>query len=212
MPRLVLLGPPGVGKGTQSSRLARALGVPHLSTGDLLRAAVAARTPLGVAADAHMRAGRLVPDDLVLQILTERLGRPDCRGGFVLDGYPRNLAQADALDAVAPIDAVFSFDLPVDVLVERLSGRRVCPTCQAVYHLSTLPPRRPGVCDHDGTPLVQRPDDRPEAVTTRFRVYEELTAPLIARYRALGRWQAVDARGTPDEVQARLRAAIDRRG
>lgn len=212
MPRLVLLGPPGVGKGTQSSRLARALGVPHLSTGDLLRAAVAARTPLGVAADAHMRAGRLVPDDLVLQILTERLGRPDCRGGFVLDGYPRNLAQADALDAVAPIDAVFSFDLPVDVLVERLSGRRVCPTCQAVYHLSTLPPRRPGVCDNDGTPLVQRPDDRPEAVTTRFRVYEELTAPLIARYRALGRWQAVDARGTPDEVQARLRAAIDRRG
>lgn len=212
MPRLVLLGPPGVGKGTQSSRLARALGVPHLSTGDLLRAAVAARTPLGVAADAHMRAGRLVPDDLVLQILTERLGRPDCRGGFVLDGYPRNLAQADALDAVAPIDAVFSFDLPVDVLVERLSGRRVCPTCQAVYHLSTLPPRRPGVCDNDGSPLVQRPDDRPEAVTTRFRVYEELTAPLIARYRALGRWQAVDARGTPDEVQARLRAAIDRRG
>ena len=210
MPRVVLLGPPGVGKGTQASRLGRALGIPHLSTGDLLRSAVAGRTPLGLEADSHMRAGRLVPDPLVLQILKERLAEPDCRAGFVLDGFPRNVAQADALDAIARIDAVFSFDLPVEVLVARLSGRRICPTCQSVYHVDTLPPRRPGVCDNDGTALVQRPDDRPEAVTTRFAVYQQQTEPLIARYRALGRWQAIDARGSPDDVQARLRSAIDR--
>jgi adenylate kinase len=210
VPRVVLLGPPGVGKGTQASRLGRALGIPHLSTGDLLRSAVAGRTPLGLEADSHMRAGRLVPDPLVLQILKERLAEPDCRAGFVLDGFPRNVAQADALDAIARIDAVFSFDLPVEVLVARLSGRRICPTCQSVYHVDTLPPRRPGVCDNDGTALVQRPDDRPEAVTTRFAVYQQQTEPLIARYRALGRWQAIDARGSPDDVQARLRSAIDR--
>lgn len=210
MPRVVLLGPPGVGKGTQASRLGRALGIPHLSTGDLLRSAVAGRTPLGLEADSHMRAGRLVPDPLVLQILKERLAEPDCRAGFVLDGFPRNVAQADALDAIARIDAVFSFDLPVEVLVARLSGRRICPTCQSVYHVDTLPPRRPGVCDNDGTALVQRPDDRPEAVTTRFAVYQQQTEPLIARYRALGRWQAIDARGSPDDVQARLRSAIVR--
>jgi len=210
VPRVVLLGPPGVGKGTQASRLGRALGIPHLSTGDLLRSAVAGRTPLGLEADSHMRAGRLVPDPLVLQILKERLAEPDCRAGFVLDGFPRNVAQADALDAIARIDAVFSFDLPVEVLVARLSGRRICPTCQSVYHVDTLPPRRPGVCDNDGTALVQRPDDRPEAVTTRFAVYQQQTEPLIARYRALGRWQAIDARGSPDDVQARLRSAIVR--
>ncbi|HTW56084.1 MAG TPA: adenylate kinase [Thermoplasmata archaeon] len=210
MPRIVLLGPPGVGKGTQASRLGRALGVPHLSTGDLLRSAVAARSPLGLEADGHMRAGRLVPDPLVLRILQERLAAPDCRPGFILDGFPRNVAQADALDAIAPIDVVFSFDLPVEVLVARLSGRWVCPRCQSVYHAETLPPRRAGVCDKDGTALVQRPDDRPEAVTTRFAVYQQQTEPLIARYRALGRWQAVDARGSPDDVQARLRAAVAR--
>ena len=208
MPRIVLLGPPGVGKGTQAARLSRTIGVPHLSTGDLLRAAVAARSPLGLRADDHIRAGRLVPDPLVLEILGERLARPDCADGFLLDGFPRNLAQADALDRIARIDAVLAFDLPTDVLVARLSGRRICPACQSVYHVESQPPRVSGRCDRDGTELVQRPDDRPEAVRTRLAVYAEQTAPLLAHYRAAGLLRPVDATGSPDDVAARVLAAV----
>ncbi len=210
MLRLVFLGPPGVGKGTQAARLARELHLAHLSTGDLLRAAVAAKTPLGLEADGHMRAGRLVPDALVLGILKERLAAPDTRNGFVLDGYPRNLAQAAALAAITPLDAVLAFDLPREVLVPRLTGRRVCPTDQSVYHVEFHPPKTPGRCDADGAELVQRPDDRPEAVGTRLTVYAEQTAPLLAHYAAEGRLRTVDARGTPDEVAARVRAALPR--
>ena len=208
MPRIVLLGPPGVGKGTQAARLAHALGLPHLSTGDMLRAAVAAGTPLGREADAHMRAGRLVPDPLVRAILTERLALPDCRTGFLLDRFPRNVAQAEELARRTPPDAVLAFDLPEDVLVERLSGRRICPRCAAVYHLGTHPPRVAGRCDRDDAPLEQRPDDRPEAVRTRLRVYAETTAPLVAHYRTAGLLRVVDARGSVEEVAARVRAAL----
>lgn len=208
MTRLVLLGPPGVGKGTQAARLARAMTIPHLSTGDLLRSAVAADTPLGREADGQMRAGRLVPDALVLAILTERIGRPDCAGGFLLDGYPRNVPQAEELGRIAPPEAVLAFDLPADVLIERLSGRRVCPQCQSVYHLVTQPPRVAGHCDRDGAPLDQRPDDRPEAVRTRLAVYAEKTAPLLEYYRVKRLLYPVDARGTPDEVAARVLAVV----
>jgi adenylate kinase len=206
--RLVLLGPPGVGKGTQAVRLARELSVPHLSTGDLLRSAVAARTPLGLEADGHMRAGRLVPDDLVLAILQERIARPDCAGGFLLDGFPRNVVQAEELGRFGAPDGVLAFDLPAEVLVARLAGRRVCPKCQSVYHLETQPPRVEGRCDRDGTVLEQRPDDRPEAVRTRLKVYAEQTAPLLEYYGTRGLLHPVDARGTPDEVAARVVAAV----
>ena len=208
MNRIVFLGPPGAGKGTQASRLAQALGIPHLSTGDLLRAAVAARTPLGLEADGHMRAGRLVPDELVLRILGERLAAPDARAGFLLDGFPRNLAQAEALARRTPIDDVVSFDLPSNVLVERLSGRWICPKCQSTYNVASQPPKVAGRCDRDGVELLQRPDDRPEAVATRLRVYEEQTAPLLDFYRTAGLLRPIDADGTPDEVAARVRAAI----
>jgi len=208
MHRIVLLGPPGVGKGTQASRLARELAIPHLSTGDLLRAAVAARTPLGREAEAHMAAGRLVPDPIVLKILEERLAAPDCRGGYILDGFPRNVPQAIALESIAPLDAVLSLDLPEATLIGRLSGRRVCPTCQAVYHLATLPPKVPGRCDKDGAELVQRPDDRPEAIATRLQVYHEQTTPLLDHYRQRGLVRPVDARGAPEEVYRRLRAGV----
>lgn len=208
MSRLVLLGPPGVGKGTQAARLSRTLGIPHLSTGDLLRSAVAARTPLGLEAEGHMNAGRLVPDPLVLAILRERIGRPDCRTGFVLDGYPRNVAQAEELTRITPVDRVLEFDLPAEVLVARLSGRRVCPRCQAVYHLIDQPPRTPGRCDLDATELVQRPDDLPAAVHTRLRVFAEQTAPLIEFYRGRGLLRSVAAGGTPDEVADRVLAAV----
>ncbi len=206
--RIVFLGPPGVGKGTQAAILAKELGIPHLSTGDLLRAAVATRTPLGLEAKGHMDAGRLVPDDLVLRILRERLAAPDAQAGFLLDGYPRNLAQARQLEAIAPVETVLAFELPARRLIERLSGRRVCPTCQSVYNVASRPPKVPGRCDRDGTELVQRPDDRPEAISTRLSVYAEQTAPLLDHYRRAGRLQPVDATGSPDEVAARVRAAV----
>ena len=208
MVRLVFLGPPGAGKGTQAATLARRLGIPHLSTGDLLRGAVADRTPLGREADEHMRAGRLVPDALVLQILRERLQRDDTRRGFLLDGFPRNVAQAQALDAMAPIDRVIGFEIPEGPLLERLTQRRVCPTCGTVYNLTTRPPIRPGVCDLDGTALVQRSDDQEKAVRTRLKVYRESTAPLVEYFRRRGVLVPVDATGSPDEVQRRVASAI----
>ncbi|HTW39791.1 MAG TPA: adenylate kinase [Thermoplasmata archaeon] len=208
MHRIVFLGPPGVGKGTQAARLSRVLGIPHLSTGDLLRAAVRAATPLGKEAQGHMDAGRLVPDDLVLRILTERLAAPDAASGFLLDGFPRNLAQAERLRAITPLDAVLSFELPARLLVERLSGRRICPKCQSVYNLSTQPPQVAGKCDKDGTELIQRPDDLPEAIATRLAVYTEQTAPLLGYYERAGLLRTVDATGDPDEVASRVRAAI----
>ncbi|HXY47052.1 MAG TPA: adenylate kinase [Thermoplasmata archaeon] len=208
MYRLVFLGPPGVGKGTQAARLARELRLAHLSTGDLLRAAVAARTPLGLEADGHMRAGRLVPDDLVLKILKERLAQPDASAGFILDGYPRNLAQAETLDRITRIERVISFELPSEVLVRRLSARRICPQCQSVYNVDSQPPRVPGRCDRDGAELVQRPDDRPEAVETRLKVYTEQTAPLLAFYRTRRLLSPVDASGTPEDVARRLRTTL----
>ena len=208
MRRIVFLGPPGVGKGTQAAELAREWKIPHLSTGDLLRSAVAEKSALGREAEGHMKAGRLVPDDLVLQILRERLARPDATDGFILDGYPRNPAQAAALDAITPIDRVISFDLPVEVLQARMVDRRVCPACQTVYNITTSPPRVAGHCDRDGAVLVHRPDDRPEAVATRLKVYRDQTAPLLSLYSARGVLQPVDAHGTPDEVRRRIRRLV----
>jgi adenylate kinase len=208
MHRIVFLGPPGAGKGTQAATLATELHVPHLSTGDLLRAAVAEKTVLGVEANGYMTAGQLVPDALVLQLLRERLGRADAARGFLLDGFPRTPEQADALAGITPIDRVVAFEVPTSVLVDRLSGRWICPTCQTVYHTTSMPPRAPGRCDKDGTVLVQRPDDRPEAVRTRLHVYAEKTAPLIDYYRENGLLRPIDATGTPAEVAARVRAAI----
>jgi adenylate kinase len=206
--RIVFLGPPGAGKGTQAAELARELGVPHLSTGDLLRAAVAAGTPLGREAEGHMRAGGLVPDPLVLAILRERLAEPDARAGYLLDGFPRNLAQAEALGSFAEIDGVISLEVSPDDLVRRLSERRVCPKCQAVYNLRTKPPKTRDRCDHDATPLVQRPDDRAEAVTNRLKVYAEQTAPLLEYYRKRRLLRPVDASGTPEEVAVGVRRAL----
>lgn len=210
--RIVFLGPPGAGKGTQAARFCRAHGIPHLSTGDLLRAAVAAKSPLGAEAEGYMRAGQLVPDALVLRLLQDRLGRPDARRGFVLDGYPRNLAQAEALERITPVDAAAWFELENEALVARLAGRRVCPTCQRVYNLETKPPRDDGRCDDGHGALVQRPDDRPEAVAERLNVYARETAPLLEHFRARGLLRTVDASGPEDAVAARLRSALGNGG
>jgi adenylate kinase len=206
--RVVFLGPPGAGKGTQAARLARTLGIPHISTGDMLRAAVAARTPLGVVAEGHMNSGGLVPDDLVLGILRERLEQPDAGAGYILDGFPRTIAQAEALGKFAKIGEVISFDLPEGVLVQRLSDRWVCPKCQTVYNLSSQPPKVAGKCDRDGETLIQRPDDLPGAVRVRLKVYAEKTAPLLAYYRKRNLLRPIDASGSPDEVAARLRQVL----
>lgn len=207
--RFVFLGPPGAGKGTQAAQLARSWGIPHLSTGDLLRAAVAAGTPLGKEADGYMRAGRLVPDALVLRLLKERLGRPDAARGFVLDGYPRTLPQAEELARITPIDVAVWFEVEPHRLVDRLAGRRVCPTCQRVYHVLTRPPRRAGRCDDDDSELLQRPDDQPGAVAVRLEVYARDTAPLLQHFRSLGVLRTVDANGSPAEVGARVAAAVN---
>jgi adenylate kinase len=208
MHRIVFLGPPGAGKGTQATMLAKSLGIPHLSTGDLLRVAVAARSPLGLAAEEHMRAGRLVPDALVLEILEERIGREDATRGFLLDGFPRNRAQAEALDRRTPLDVVVAFELPTAILLPRLTGRRTCPTCRAVYNVVTHPSKVPDRCDVDGTPLVQRPDDHPDAVRTRLEVYRTETAPLLEYYAASGILRPIDAAGPVDAVAARVRTAV----
>lgn len=208
MPRLIFLGPPGAGKGTQAAELSKKLGIVQISTGDILRAAVAGRTEAGLEADGHMRAGRLVPDELVLRILQERLEQPDTAAGFLLDGFPRTVPQAEALGRITPIDRVLEFTIPEALLRERLTQRWNCPKCGRLYNAVTRPPRRAGVCDVEGAVLVHRSDDRDEAVATRLRVYLEQTAPLVEYYRARGQLRSIDATGSAAEVGARIVAEL----
>ncbi|HMK72116.1 MAG TPA: adenylate kinase [Myxococcaceae bacterium] len=213
---LILFGPPGAGKGTQAQRLLEAYRAPQISTGDILRQAVKDGTPLGQRARPIMESGQLVPDALVIDIVQERLRQPDCAGGFVLDGFPRTVAQAQALDRMLAslgrhLDRVLSLEVPLEVLVKRLTGRRSCPTCGRVYHLTEAPPRAPGACDACGTALVQRPDDAEEVVRERQATYRRQTEPVKAYYAAQGLLREVDGTGTPDQVFGRIRAALDKK-
>lgn len=203
--RVVFLGPPGAGKGTQALRLAAERKLLHLSTGDMLRAERAAKTPLGIKAEGFMNAGKLVPDDLIIDMLLERLRKPDASGGFILDGFPRTLGQAEALTrrlgAVgSALDRVISFEVAEQVVVDRLAGRLTCGKCAAVYNEKTSPPRQAGVCDRCASPLAVRPDDRPEAVRNRMKVYQEQTAPLVGYYDGLKLLTRVDAGREPEAV------------
>ena len=207
--RLVLLGAPGVGKGTQAEMLAAELGACHLSTGDIFRAAKALnegeRTPALTAALDYMRRGELVPDETVLALVKERMGCLRCEGGFLLDGFPRTVAQAESLEALLQserlkLDAVLSYELPLEKVVARLSGRRTCPGCKAVFHIEARPPKVMGVCDHCGGALYQREDDRPESIRVRMEAYERSTAPLADFYRREGLLAAVSAEGSPEEI------------
>lgn len=208
--RLVLLGPPGVGKGTQADLLCRTLGACPLSTGDVFRHAHDRPLTPGSALAAaweYMQRGELVPDATVLGIIAERRHCLHCSGGFMLDGVPRTRAQAVELDALLDreglrLDAVVSYSLPTHELVARISGRRICPHCRAVFHLSTHPPVTPGVCDHCGTRLEHRPDDRPEAVTIRLETYHTMTLPLVEYYRARGLLVPVAADGPAESIFA----------
>jgi adenylate kinase len=212
---LLIFGPPGAGKGTQAPRLAARLGVPHIATGDMLRANLRDGTELGRRAKAYMDAGELVPDSLVIEMLEARLADPDAASGFLLDGFPRNVAQAEALDARLAaagraIGALLVLDVPEDEVVRRISGRLVCPNGHT-FHETANPPRAPGVCDECGTPLARRADDEPDVVRRRYRdVYLAQTEPVRDHYRAAGvRELLVDGVGPTDEVYARLTAALD---
>ena len=178
------LGPPGAGKGTQAQIVCQRLGIPQVSTGDMLRAAIAAGTEMGRKAKEYMDQGQLVPDEVVIGIVKDRLADPDCQKGYSLDGFPRTVEQAKALSTFAKIDVAINLDVPDDVLVKRLSGRRVCPLCGAPYHVDRL--NGETVCRADGTPLIQRDDDKAETVLNRLAVYHQKTAPLIDHYREAG--------------------------
>jgi adenylate kinase len=211
MMRIVLLGAPGSGKGTQAQRLMGKYGVPQVSSGDLLRDAVARGTELGKQAKSVMDAGQLVSDDIVLGLIRERLSRPDAANGFILDGFPRNIDQANSLNALLeeigqPLDAVLLLDVRNETLMQRLAGRRICQKCGTVYNIHSLPP---GVttCEKDGTELYQRPDDKEEVIGKRLAVYDQQTKPLIAHYSELGLLRKVAGEGELEEVSERMEAA-----
>ena len=206
---LVLFGPPGAGKGTQAVFLVEQYGVPQISTGDLLRAAVKAGTPVGLKAQAIMSSGGLVSDEVVLEIVKNRIVQPDCSKGFVLDGFPRTIPQADALDKILldlgkSIEHVISLELPSNLIVQRLSGRRTCSVCGKGCHIDNAPPKVEGQCDFCGGHLLQRDDDKAESVSNRLNVYEQQTAPLKAYYDKAGLLRKVDGSKSIDETQVQI--------
>lgn len=211
--RVIFLGPPGAGKGTQAKRVQETFRIPQLSTGDLLRAAVKAGAPLGKKAREYMDAGKLVPDDLVVALTVERLRQPDCKNGYILDGFPRTAGQAEALERElkkhgAPIDAVINFSVDPEHLIERLVGRRICPNGHGEYHVRFHPPKAPGRCDVCGSELVHRPDDHEEQIRTRMEAYTRDTEPLIQFYGKRGVLRSVDAEGGIDAVTREVESAL----
>lgn len=212
--RLVFLGSPGAGKGTQARELAREWEVPQIATGDMLRDAVAAGTSLGRQAKSYMDRGALVPDDVIIGLIAERLAQADAERGFILDGFPRTIPQAEALDRLLgdlgwPLDRVIVFDVSEPELLRRLTGRRSCPVCQSTYHLVSAPPRQPGICDKCGNALVQRVDDREETVRKRLVVYADQTAPLLDYYRGRGLLASVSGEGAVDTIRSAIRRAVN---
>lgn len=207
--RLVIFGRQGAGKGTQSAVLAERYGSAHVSTGDMLREAVANATPIGLEAKGYMDAGQLVPDEVMLGVVEERLTQPDITtGGFLLDGFPRTIAQAEALFGFTPVDVAIDLVVPEDVVIERISSRRVCGSCGRIYSVSE-PPVHDWACDTCGGDVVQRADDTPEAVTKRLAAYATETQPTIEWFSGKGLLVVVDGLGSRDEVSARLFAAVD---
>lgn len=213
--RVILMGPPGSGKGTQAKLLSQRFGVPHVSSGDLLRSAVKRKTPMGMKAKRYMDRGELVPDDIALGAVAERLRESDCARGFILDGYPRTLAQDGALRATlgrmqSRIDHVVCLTVPREEVVKRLSGRRTCRECGASYHIIFNPPRNPGICNQCNGELFQRDDDQEDTVMARLDVYERNTAPLIVAYRQGGLVVEVDGVGGQEQVLERILARVQK--
>lgn len=215
--RLILLGPPGAGKGTQAARIAEAYAIPHISTGDILRANVRAGTELGAEAKRYMDAGDLVPDELIMRMVGDRLREPDAAAGFLFDGFPRTVPQAEALEHLlveheAPLDAVLRLSVPRDEVIARLTGRRTCSRCGRIFHLRYDPPEVEGRCDECGGELVQRDDDTEEVAHNRLDVYAAQTEPLEHFYWERGLLRDVEATGSPDEVFASARRILDALG
>jgi adenylate kinase len=214
--RLVLVGPPGAGKGTQAAFIATRSDIPKISTGDIFRANVGQGTPLGLEAKRYMDAGDLVPDEVTIAMVRDRLGEDDAARGFLLDGFPRTVGQAEALDGIladlgAALDVVLELDVDEEELVRRLSGRRTCRACGTAYHVETAPAAAEGVCDACGGELYQRDDDKPETIRRRLEVYTEQTAPLVGFYADRGLLVRIAATGTVEEVTERAMAALGSR-
>ena len=210
---MVLLGPPGAGKGTQAKLLQEEFAACQISTGDILRQAVAQQTPLGQEAAQYINRGGLVPDDVIVNLVAERLKQKDCEKGFILDGFPRTIAQAESLDAILKrmnlsLNGVVSVQVPEQVIIERLAGRRTCKSCGALSHVVFNPPKKAGVCDRCGGELFQRDDDREGTIANRLKVYESQTAPLADYYRERGLLRAIDGVGAIDQIRARVTQAL----
>ena len=210
MMKLILLGAPGAGKGTQAEILCDKLGLPTISTGNILRAAIKDGTPMGLRAKSYMDAGALVPDDVIVGIVKERLAQPDCAGGFILDGMPRTIAQGEALEQMGvEIDKVLNLVVSDEAITERMSGRRVCAKCGASYHIKNKPSAKPGVCDRCGGELVIRKDDEPATVLDRLKAYHAQTEPLIEFYRSRGKLAVVQSAGSVEATTAEVMKALE---
>ena len=205
---IVLLGPPGAGKGTVAALLKKELGVPHISTGDIFRENIKNGTELGRKVESIMASGALVPDDVTVELVRDRLSKADAADGYILDGFPRTIAQAEALSSFADIDAAVCFVLSEEEIVKRLSGRRICKSTGRIYHIVSNPPKVDGIDDETGEPLIQRDDDKPEAIRHRLEVYEASTAPLISYYEGKGLLRNIDASASPEDVLASILKAL----
>ena len=208
--KIIFLGAPGAGKGTQAERVADALSIPTVSTGNIIREALSNGTEMRIKAKTYIEAGKLVPDDVVIGIIQERLAKDDCQNGFILDGFPRTIPQAEALEDMGiDIDKVVDIEVPDEAIKERMGGRRVCPKCGSTYHLVTKKPQMDGICDRCGAELVQRKDDAPETGADRLKVYHDQTEPLKDFYDKRGKLSTVDGVGSVEEIAERVKAALE---
>ena len=209
MLKLIIFGPPSAGKGTQAQKLSEKYGIPQIATGDLLREAVAKQTPLGTKIKSYLDSGRLGPDDLIVQLIANRVAEPDCADGYILDGFPRTMGQAHELDKMTEVDLVLNIVVDFEELVERAVGRRICPKCAAVYNVKSNPPKEDGLCDRCGAGLAQRDDDREDTVRNRLKVYMDQTVPLLEHFRAKGNLVDIDGSAGIEGVFGQMVGAID---